>query len=77
MSPAPAFPVDPLATMAIALMRVALLSVRSATSSASISIRELTDSCASRVVGSHGRACRQAAKAQSSRWCRWLRCAFS
>jgi hypothetical protein len=73
----PAAGADPLATMAIALMRVALLSVLSATSSASISISELTDSWASRVVGSHGSACRHAAKAHRSRWCRWLRWAFS
>ena len=68
---------DPLATMAMALIRVALLSVLSATSSASISISELTDSCASRVVGSQGSAWRHAAKAHSSRWWRWLRWAFS
>ena len=73
----PADPDGPLATMAMALISVALLSVLRATSSASISISELTASWARRVVGSQGRACRQAAKAHNRRWWRWLRWAFS
>ena len=58
---------DPLETMAMALINVPLLSVLSATSSASISIREFTAVWASRVVGNHGSACRHAANAQSRR----------